>query len=170
MSTPDRRSARNQALPAEEVAILRSLKGFNLYARVLEIYTAGWTLRAIGEAFDPPKARSTVKSWAEKAENSKITVVLPPVEAPTLITPAVYVPVRPISPGISTSDLTKIQDLAPISRKYRSGMSPLHRAALANQGLTDTCLALYDTGVSIRELSEAAGVTYRAMAKRLGRA
>jgi hypothetical protein len=92
------------------------------------------------------------------------------VQAPKLATEAVYTPKRPTSPGISKSELERIQELAPISRRFRSGMAPQHRASLANEELTGLVSSLYDGGVSIRELASAAGVTYRAMAKRLGRA
>jgi lambda repressor-like predicted transcriptional regulator len=40
---------------------------------------------------------------------------------------------------------------------------------MANDELTELCASLHRSGVSVRELSQAAGVTYRAMARRLGR-
>jgi DNA-binding Xre family transcriptional regulator len=39
--------------------------------------------------------------------------------------------------------------------------------AVANDRLTGICITLYQNGVSIKELAEAAGVTYRAMYKRI---
>jgi DNA-binding Xre family transcriptional regulator len=39
--------------------------------------------------------------------------------------------------------------------------------AVANDRLTGICITLYKNGVSIKELAEAAGVTYRAMYKRI---
>lgn len=168
-----RRPARNQPLPEAEAARLLTLKGFDLYHRVWALYTSGWTLRAIGEAFDPPKSRSTIQSWVDRGREvppNNITTAADFVQAPTLATPPTYIPVRPVSPGISPADLAEIQKLAPISRKYRAGMSPRHKAALANSDLTAICSRLYESDVSITELATAAGVTYRAMAKRLGRA
>jgi len=170
MSTSTRRSARGQALPLSEAQTLVTLRDFNLYARAAQLYHAGWTLRAIGEAFSPPKSRSTVRSWVDRAANSSPTVELPTAEVPILATPEFYIPVKPASPGITPLDRAKIEALAPIARKYRSGMSPMHAAALANSDLTDICKRLNDANVSVRELAEAADVTYRAMAKRLGRA
>ena len=169
MTTHDRRSARNQPLPPEEVELLLSLRGYSLYVRAHELFKAGWTLRAIGEAYTPPKARSTVKSWVDRGINSNPTTPLPIVSAPTLRTTAEYQPKRPISPGISPADVATIKTLAPISRRFRSGMPPAHGAATANQALTDLCTTLHASGVSIGELASAAGVSYRAMAKRLGR-
>lgn len=169
MSPSTRRPARSQLLPPEEVVNLLSLRGFDLYRRVWALFEAGWTLRAIGEAFTPPKARSTVQSWVDKGREVP-GLSIKDVPIPTLATPPAYVPVKPVSPGISPADLDAITELAPIARKYRSGMSPKHKAALANQKLTDICTRLYASKVSITELASAAGVTYRAMAKRLGRA
>ncbi len=168
-STPARRPARSQALPLEEALKLLALRGHDLYRRVWSLYEAGWTLRSIGEVFTPPKARSTVQSWVDKGrEVAKTSPDTVPV--PVLATPPNYIPVKPVSPGISAADLDAITTLAPIARKYRSGMSPAHKAAVANQSLTDICTRLYASNVSITELAAAAGVTYRAMAKRLGRA
>lgn len=166
MSTPTRRTARGQSLPIDETIQLQTLQHDLLYARVAALYNAGWPLRAIGEAFSPPKARSSVANMVERAYGA----TLPTVEAPTLSTPPVYVPIKAPSPGIPVVDLTQIAALAPRARKYRAGMSSAHRVSIANQDLTLLCQRLYDSGVTIKELADAASVTYRAMAKRLGRA
>lgn len=169
MSNPTRRPARGQTLPPHEVAILLSLRDFNLYARAGQLYKANWTLRAIGEAFEPPKSRTTIRSWVDRAHDTVPLIDLPPVEPPVLVTPETYVSTRSVSPGISPADRDRIQTLAPIARKYRSGMHPDHAASRANTDLTVICTRLYAEDVTVRELAEAAGVTYRAMAKRLGR-
>lgn len=176
MTTP-RRPARNQALPQLEVENLHTLRGYYLYRHIYALYCAGWTLRAIGEAFDPPKSRSTIQSWVDKGREAetgqpevprigRATVVV----YPEFATPITYVPVKSPSPGIPPADLKRIQELAPIARKFRGAMGPRHVAAQANQELTDLCERLQASGVTITELASAAGVTYRAMAKRLGRA
>lgn len=168
MSTTSRRSARNQPIPPEEGAILRGLRGYSLYARTKQLYQAGWTLAAIGAVFDPPKARTTIKNWVDIASDTANSLDLPPVAVPTLLTPEIYVPKRPKSPGIDPGDLLQIQTLAPIARKYRSSMNPAHAAALANENLTILCKRLRADNVTVQELADAAGVTYRAMARRLG--
>lgn len=165
-----RRSARNQTLPEDEGADLLTRRGFDLYKRVYELYQAGWTLRAIGEVFDPPKPRSTIQSWAEKGRKLTDEAPTTPISAPKFRTPAVYVPVKPASPGISPADVRAIQHLAPVAQKFRSGMHPDHPASQANQILTAICVRLYESHVPISELARTAGVTHRAMAKRIGRA
>jgi hypothetical protein len=48
-------------------------------------------------------------------------------------------------------------------------MTPNSPQALANDELTIICTRLYESNVPVRELAEVAGVTYRAMARRLGK-
>jgi hypothetical protein len=61
----------------------------------------------------------------------------------------------------------EIQSLAPLARTYRAKMTQTSAAAVANRRLTDICSKLHESGVSIKELAAAAGVTYRAMYKRI---
>lgn len=145
--------------------LLRSLQGTALHVRAAQLYMAGWTLRAIGESLSPTKQRSTVSGWISKLPEQ-------PPEDPSIPSPSYkeYVPVRPVSPGISASEDAEIKRLAPHARRFRSGMTSKHPAAQANATLTALCLRLYEQNVTIAELAQAAGVSYRAMARRLGRA
>lgn len=162
----DRRPARQQKLPEYEVEHLRSLRDTPLYIRCHDLYSAGWTLRAIGEAFNPPRPRSTIKSWLDKVTPRTSYNTVP---SPIYVTDPTYTPTRPASPGINAADLTKIQELQPVAKRFRAGMSPRHKAALANDELTFLVKTLHEGGVPVQELATAAGVTYRAMAKRLNR-
>lgn len=73
------------------------------------------------------------------------------------------------SPRIPQNLQKKIAQLAPLARRYRARANPNGAYAMANDELTEICISLHRSGVSVRELSQAAGVTYRAMARRLGR-
>lgn len=162
-----RRSARGQSLPSYEIEILRGLDGFELYARAGMLYRAGWTLRAIGEAFDPPRARSTVRYWI----NSPLPIAsawtdLPTAPIPTLLTssPAALKPRR----ALTTVEAARIAALAPSARKFRATMKPGHPSAKANSELTTLCVRLHrEDRVTIGDLAHAAGVSYRAMARRV---
>jgi hypothetical protein len=163
----NRRSARGQSLPQHEVQLLNELEGFELFARAKMLYSQGWTLRAIGEALTPPRARSTVRYWI----NTPIPIAsayspLPTVPVPTLVTPEPTS--RPPRRALTKSEAEHIARLAPLARKYRATMNPGHRFALANRELTDLCVRLHHTDrVTIRDLADAAGVSYRAMARRV---
>jgi hypothetical protein len=171
MSTP-RRTARSQSLPPQEVELLSRLygthPGASFYARAHALYHAGWPLRAIGAALEPPRSRSTVRSWVlHPFDPSQASTE--PLPAPTLHTPAVYERKKPRSPGLDPADATRIHDLAPEARKFRARFTLNHPARLANDELTQLTRHLHSQHVSVQELANAAGVTYRAMARRLGK-
>ena len=163
-----RRPARKQALPKSEADLLNSLFDKEFYTRVRQLYEAGWPLQSIGNACNPPRRRSTVKFWvSRKHDLSPVDTELP---LPKLKTgPRGYVSRRPVSPGISQADRARIEQLSPLARRYRSKMTPTAPQAIANDELTDICVRLHQTNVTVKELAEAAGVTYRAMARRLGK-
>jgi len=164
-----RRSARGQSLPANEIVLLNSLTGWELFQRARYLYNVGWTLRSIGEAFEPPRARSTVRYWI----NTPLPIAgfegysdLPTTPIPTLATPATTSrkPRRVLTP----MEYHEVAALAPIARKYRATMNAGHPSAKANRQLTELCVRLHhEERVTIRDLAEAAGVSYRAMARRV---
>lgn len=163
-----RRTARGQQLPPAEVELLNSLTPEQRVTRVYDLFQAGWSLQNIGDALSPKRPKTTIRVWVQKASSSKPEVIDAPIPTPKLKTPeGGYQKVRPSSPGISQDDLEQIRSLAPLARGYRSRMASTSAPAVANQRLTDLCKRLHSKNVSVRELAEAAGVTYRAMYKRL---
>lgn len=169
MANVERRPARGQSLPGHEVELLRTLTGKTLHQRCAVLYQQGWTLQTIGESLTPPRPRSTVHVW--------VLAQLPtvdsssPVTAPTYQERANQKAPRPkrVSPGIPEDARKRIAELAPVARRYRARVAPMSSPALANGEMSHICKTLYSSGVTIRELANAAGVTYRAMARRLGR-
>ena len=162
----NRRAARKQSLPASEAEVLNKLFDDELATRLNQLFNAGWTLQAMGNAFTPPRGRSTVRSWMVRRYDPS------PLDFPAIPLPKAprgYVSRRPVSPGISPNELAQIKALAPLARTYRSKMYPGSPQAVANHSLTELCLSLSERNVTVKELAEAAGVTYRAMARRLGR-
>lgn len=164
----ERRIARQQSLPVDEVQTLRRLWDEELYARIRALFDAGWTLDAIGQAFDPPRRRSTVRYWANRTVRGEYPEIISSIPRPRL-KPRGYVSRRPKSPGIPPTELTQIKALAPLARRFRAKMNPSAPEAIANNELTRICMQLVESNVTVKELAEAAGVTYRAMARRLGR-
>ena len=174
------------SLPPDEALLLRSLSGKILRARVSELFYSGWSLAAIAEAFDPPRARSTIRSWITPSPTpypSRPTPVSSPPSSSSssLITAAedshppspapkpreerrIY---DPRSPQLSIAAARKIADLAPVARHHRSGAAPTGRYAVANDELNRLCRLHFERGVSIRELALAAGVSYKAMERRV---
>lgn len=179
-----------ERLPFSERQYLSTLKGVELRARARALNEAGWSLASIAEAFDPPRQRSTVRAWVlshvPPTHTNTDTHPIPPISSPsspssasstsTLGTAEDFSSVRarrrvydPANPKVPPAQKRKISQLAPLARRYRARTSPNGTYARANQELTMTCVALYRSGASVRELALAAGVTYRAMARRIGR-
>ena len=162
-----RRPARKQDLPAGEYDVLSNQLGPDqFYTRVRQLYQAGWTLQAIGNLWSPPKRRSTVRYWINRASDTvSVDIPLPTPKQK----PKGYVSRRPVSPGINPADLARIEQLSPLARRYRSKMASNSPQAIANEELTIICVRLHQSNVTVRELAAAAGVTYRAMSRRLGK-
>lgn len=156
-----RKSARNQSLPQDEAEYLRTLQATELKLRARRLFEAGWTLAAIGTPIDRP--RSTVRFWVNNVPN------LTPKSDRPIPTPEdrSYVPKRPKSPGISAHDRTSLATLAPVARTYRARLPQSHRATIANIQMTELSKTLHSAGVPIQEIADAAGVTYRAMYRRV---
>lgn len=165
-----RHPARNQVLPSIEADLLNTLSGYSLHLRVRELYEQGWTLRSIGDAMVPKRPRSTIRYWITKP--LPIAGAMPP-PFPVATAP-IPVQVRSKSPrprrAMTPSEQTRVFHLAPVARRYRASMNPTHPAALANEELSDLVVRLYRDNVPIRDLADVAGVSYRAMARRIERA
>lgn len=156
-----RRPARNQPLPEEEAQYLRELKGVPLKMRARRLYEAGWTLSSIGAPIN--RSRSTIRFWVNNVPELTATTDRP---LPSPIDKS-YKRKRPISPGISPDELNRIAYLAPIARTYRAKFPKSHPATQANEELTTLSKRLHKAGVPIQEVADAAGVTYRAMYRRI---
>jgi hypothetical protein len=161
-----RTPARGQQLPPQEVELLNSLQGEQRIERVAALYNAGWSLQTIGDSLQPTHPRSTIRTWVQRAKG--LNTIDAPIPAPRVKTTENNTSAsKPKSQGLSQDAREVIHQLAPLARTYRSRMSSTSSAAVANARLTDLCKKLYANGTSIRELAEAAGVTYRAMYKRI---
>lgn len=175
--------------------MLRTLSGVWLRTRVCDLYEQGWSLAAIAEALDPPRARTTVRSWVTSSSSSaassstfgtaeKVNLEAPSAPAPTPVpapapapehmTPPRTPPPRretrlfdPRYPTVNGTDAEKIRRLAPLARRHRARANPHGEYARANRELTELCRALYQNGTPIRELADLAGVTYKAMERRV---
>lgn len=156
-------------LPPAEVEHLNAIPPQSphvLHSRLAHLHDAGWSLRALGSALDPPRARTTVHYWVRNAVRMPLThPPLPP--APSLRLPGGQA--RTISPRVPPEVRSRLAELSVQARRYRAGTSPAASTARANAELTDLALQLRDFGVPTADIADAAGVSYRAMAKRVSR-
>lgn len=163
-----RRSARNKFIPLSEIDYLNSLSGDVLHKRVQLLFDEGWTLRAIGDVLNPKRSRTTIKAWVERSRHHELITPLLPTPTPQYDThPEGYQRLTPKSPGVSPSDAERLRYLAEHARNYRARMSPNSLPAQCNEELSQLTLQLYEADVSIADIARAAGVTHRAIYKRL---
>ena len=171
-----RHVARGQQLPPHEVELLNLLDLDHLVVRVAALYDAGWSLQSIGDSLVPTRQRSTVRSWVLRAKEAtsvhQVNVPIPtgkseempPLPLPTVKTVTISGKTEFAVPEDVQS---QIKQLAPLARTYRSRMSSTSAAAVANSRLKNICKHLHEQGISTKDLADLAGVTYRAMYKRL---
>ncbi len=154
-------------LPKSEAIFLASLSKEQLWRRVKDLNDIGWTLQSIADAFDPPRRRSTVRSWVIKdtPEYAFITATPTPPQPKAKSRRK-----RPRSPGIPHDEQLRIARLSPLARRFRARTNPSSTSFTANQELTSIAGLLYNKGVTVSELARASGVTYRAMKRRVDKA
>ncbi len=154
-------------LPKSEAIFLASLSKEQLWRRVKDLNDAGWTLQSIADAFDPPRRRSTIRSWVIKdtPECDFVTATPTPPQPKAKSRRK-----RPRSPGIPHDEQLRIARLSPLARRFRARTNPSSTSFTANQELTSIAGLLYNKGVTVSELARASGVTYRAMKRRVDKA
>ena len=154
-------------LPKSEAIFLASLSKEQLWRRVKDLNDAGWTLQSIADAFDPPRRRSTIRSWVIKDTPECVFVTATPTPPQPK---AKSRRKRPRSPGIPHDEQLRIARLSPLARRFRARTNPSSTSFTANQELTNIAGLLYNKGVTVSELARASGVTYRAMKRRVDKA
>jgi hypothetical protein len=153
------------SLPSDEARLLASLvtKPASLHVRVRDLHAAGWTLQAIGNAFSPPRRRSTILSWVNRPPSAAILLGFAPVPRPSRSTP-----VRPRRRTFLTpAQQQELLTLSLLARRYRAGSPPSSASAIANDTLTAVIVLHFAKGVRVADIARAAGVTHRAITRRL---
>lgn len=156
-------------LPHEEVRYLESLSISERDSRLKVLHEAGWSLNSLAKAIQAPK--TTVHFWVRNAQGSpKATerIIPAPPRSLTALVPAPYASrVRCVSPKVPPDLRPRLRELSELSKRYRSRTPSTSIFAQANRELTDLALSLRENGVPTSDIASAAGVSYRAMARRL---
>ncbi len=159
-------------LSADEVAFIKSLDKASAESRLRALWEAGWSLQALGSSLDPAKPKTTIHFWVRRAAivEQHRPVPSPPPRSFTVSTPVRTAPrLRTISPGVPPNVKDQLRELSDQAKRYRARTPDNHPVALANQQLTTMVKTLYTLGVPTQALAEAAGVSYRAMARRIAK-
>jgi hypothetical protein len=159
-----------QKLPDDEVRFLASMPPEHLPSRLRALWLSGWSLGVIAKSLKPARPKSTVHFWVKNASEQEQTrtIPTPPAKSLTSSAPLASSPrMRSISPEVPLDMVSHIQQLAQLSKLYRSKTPASSPLAQANKELTEIALDLYHRGVPAASIAQAAGVTYRAMARRI---
>jgi hypothetical protein len=159
-------------LSADEVAFIQSLDKSAAHSRLRSLWEAGWSLQSLGESLNPPRPKTTVHFWVRNASatEQQRPVPVPPPRSFTVSTPVSTAPrLRTISPGVPSHMKDQLRQLSDQAKRYRAKTPSSHPVAVANEQLTVMVKTLYTMGVPTRAIADAAGVTYRAMARRIAK-
>jgi hypothetical protein len=160
------------ALPDDEVTFLLSLPRERLESRLKALWESGWSLSSLGESLSPKRPKTTVHFWVRRAAEEEQIREIPLPRKKSLVTdaPTKRPPrLRPVSPGVPADMKPRLKELSLLARRYRSRTPQESLFARANEELTTIAVTLRSMGVPTAAIAEAAGVSYRAMAKRLSK-
>lgn len=157
-------------LPRDEVEYIKTLSRPDLESRLRSLWESGWSLAILGESLSPKRPKTTVHFWVKRAAKVEQhrPVPCPPPKSLTTSVPTKNAPrLRSISPGVPPDMKPRLKELSTLARRYRARTTSDSPLAQANRDLTAMAIALKSMGVPTAAIADAAGVSYRAMARRL---
>lgn len=160
-------------LPQSEIdylAVLASTNSKALHSRLRALWEAGWSLSVLGNALSPKRPRATIHYWVRKADVLPQIKEIPSVEFSKPLTAALLgvVPAktRTIAPSVTPEVAARLRSLSLQARRYRSRTTEGNKFAVANREFTALVKELRSQGVPAVDIAEAAGISYRAVARR----
>lgn len=159
-------------LPQDEVSFLDSLPRPDAESRLRALWEAGWSLAELGNSLKPKRPKTTIHFWVKRAEVRKQfrTIPMPPPKSLTTAAPTKKAPrLRSVSPNVPPDVKPRLKELATLAKRYRARTPSDSPFAKANRDLTATAMTLRSMGVPTAKIAQAAGVSYRAMARRLSK-
>lgn len=162
-------------LPPSEVAYLLSLASSasqrEFHGRLRALWEAGWSLSVLGNALNPKRPRATVHYWVRKAVlvPQSVAVPSPEFQKPLTALLGTVVPsvkTRTVAPTVTPELSDKLRTLSLQARRYRSRTTQDNRFAVANREFTELIKELRSQGIPAVDIANAAGISYRAVARR----
>jgi hypothetical protein len=159
-------------LPQDEVTFIAALPRPEAESRLRSLWEAGWSLQVLGNSLNPQRPKTTIHFWVKRAETieQQRPIPTPPPKSLTTSVPTKSAPrLRSISPGVPADMRPRLKQLSDLAKRYRAKTAPDSPLAQANDELTAIARTLRSMGVPTASIAEAAGVSYRAMARRLSK-
>lgn len=164
-------------LPQSEIDFLTRLSVSDpaeFHSRLRVLWEAGWSLSVLGNALNPKRPRATVHYWVRRASAPSAALLSVAVPSPSFQKPltallGTIVPdakTRTVAPTVTPELSDKLRTLSLQARRYRSRTTEGNRFAVANQEFTQLIKELRSQGIPAVDIAEAAGISYRAVARR----
>jgi hypothetical protein len=162
-------------LPQSEIDFLARLAAIpsqeHLHSRLRALWEAGWSLSVLGNSLNPKRPRATVHYWVRKATATAqdVPVPQPSFQKPLTALLGTVVPAaktRTIAPTVTPEMSDTLRRLSLQARRYRSRTTEGNSFAVANREFTALIKELRSQGVPAVDIAEAAGISYRAVARR----
>ena len=159
-------------LPLDEVTYLSTLPREEMESRLRALWEAGWSLASLGASVQPERPKTTIHFWVKRAASipQSRSLPTPPPKSLTTSVPVKTAPrLRSISPGVPSDMRIRIKELSDLAKRYRAKTPNTSPIAQANDELTAIARTLSSMGVPTQAIADAAGVSYRAMARRIAK-
>lgn len=160
-------------LPQNEINYLDYLSRTDskaFYSRLRALWEAGWSLSVLGNSVSPKRPRATIHYWVRKADSVAQTEPIPTPEfnkpLPTALLGVVEAKTRTIAPTVTPETAKKLRELSLQARRYRARTASTNKFAVANQEFTTLVKDLRSQGIPAVDIANAAGISYRAVARR----
>ncbi len=160
-------------LPQNEVEYLKALASANVklfHSRLKALWEAGWSLSVLGNSLTPKRSRATVHYWVRNASSISQTIEVPKPEfsksLPSALLGVVQAKSRTVSPSVTPEVAKQLRELSLQARRYRARTSSTNKFAVANEQFTKLVKELRSQGIPAVDIAEAAGISYRAVARR----
>lgn len=162
-------------LPQQEVDYLKMLSASSVklfHSRLRALWEAGWSLSVLGNSLSPKRPRATVHYWVRNIEISPKALEVPVPQPefykslPSALLGVVSAKTRTIAPSVTPEVAKRLRELSLQARRYRARTASTNKFAVANQEFTALVKELRSQGVPAVDIAEAAGISYRAVARR----
>jgi hypothetical protein len=160
-------------LPQSEIDYLAQLSASDKFAfqsRLKALWEAGWSLSILGNSVSPKRPRATIHYWVRQAASVPQLAAIPQPEfnqpLPTALLGVVSATTRTIAPSVTPDVAAKLRALSLQARRYRSRTSESNQFAVANREFTALVKDLRSQGIPAVDIANAAGISYRAVARR----
>lgn len=152
----------SSGLPTSEREFLATLPRNHLAIRLRDLNKAGWSLHALANSLAPTRPRTTVHYWISNAH-----APTPSHFPPTYPPPPAQRAVRAVSPTVPPHLRPRLRELAQLAARNRAKIRPDAPQARASAELTELARLLRSQGIPTAAIAQAAGISYRAMHRRL---